>query len=66
MTELNDNTAVFCVAEIPQDVLNGFFLTAYSAPEFANEGIDDIGTYLTLPDTCHYSARRGMMHPTVC
>ncbi|GAB1317846.1 hypothetical protein MFIFM68171_08056 [Madurella fahalii] len=50
MSELNDNTAVFCVAEIPQDVLNDFFSTAYSAPEFANEGVDDVGVLINTTD----------------
>lgn len=46
MTGLNDNTPVFCTAEIPDDLLNAFFREAYSAPELADEGIDDVGRYL--------------------
>jgi len=40
---LDDNTPVICVAEIPGDVLNDFFQKAYSVPEFADEGIYDVG-----------------------
>jgi hypothetical protein len=46
MTELNDNTPVFCTAEIPADLLNDFFHTANNAPEFAAEGVDDVGTVI--------------------
>jgi len=42
---LDDNTAVFCVARIPQDILDDFFRKAYSVPEFADEGIHDVGTH---------------------
>lgn len=45
MAKLNDNTPVFCTAEIPEDLLNDFFRAAYSAPEFTNEGVDDVGMY---------------------
>ena len=55
MTELNDNTAVFCVAEISEEVLNDFFRTAYSAPEFADEGVDDVGRYLAPKKMIHGS-----------
>ena len=44
MARLNNNTAVFFVAQIPEDMLNDFFRTAYSAPKFADEGVDDVGT----------------------
>ncbi|KAB5515090.1 hypothetical protein GE09DRAFT_1231537 [Coniochaeta sp. 2T2.1] len=42
MTGLDDNTAVFCTAEVPEDLLDSFFQTAYGAPEFVNEGVDDV------------------------
>lgn len=48
MMELDDNTPVFCTAEIPQDLLNTFFREAYAAPELAEEGIDDVGKTITL------------------
>ena len=45
MPKLQDNTPVFCTAEVPADLIDAFFQTAYSAPEFVDEGgIDDIGT----------------------
>ncbi|KAB5576215.1 hypothetical protein GE09DRAFT_618636 [Coniochaeta sp. 2T2.1] len=50
MARLDDNTAVFCTAEIPDDLLNSFFQTAYSAPEFVNEGVDDVGVLINTVD----------------
>ncbi|KAK0614586.1 hypothetical protein B0T14DRAFT_570510 [Immersiella caudata] len=50
MTELNDNTPVFCAAEIPPDLLNEFFLIANNAPEFAAEGVDDVGVLISATD----------------
>ncbi|KAK5659957.1 hypothetical protein OQA88_13422 [Cercophora sp. LCS_1] len=50
MTELNDNTPVFCTAEIPEHVLNDFFRQAYGAPELADEGIDDVGVLINTHD----------------
>ena len=49
MAGLNDNIAVLCTAEVPEDLLNSFFLTAYSAPEFVNEGADDVGMQKSCP-----------------
>ena len=45
MTELDDNTPVFCAAKIPDKLLNGFFHMANNAPEFAVEGVDDVGMF---------------------
>ncbi|KAK4448894.1 hypothetical protein QBC34DRAFT_352097 [Podospora aff. communis PSN243] len=50
MTQLNDNTPVFCTAEIPDALLNAFFREAYAAPGLADEGIDDVGVLINTTD----------------
>ncbi|KAK4443819.1 hypothetical protein QBC34DRAFT_452330 [Podospora aff. communis PSN243] len=50
MTELNDNTPVFCTAEIPTSLLNDCFQKANNAPEFAAEGVDDVGVLINTTD----------------
>jgi hypothetical protein len=57
MTELHDNTPVFCTAEIPTSVLNDFFQKANNAPEFAAEGVDDASSS-TQPISQPLPARR--------
>lgn len=53
MALLNDVIPVFCTAEIRGDVLDEFFLAAYSSPEFVNEGIHgDIGGLLYSTTYC--------------
>jgi hypothetical protein len=50
MARLNDNSPVFCTAEVPSDLLTKFFKAAYSPSELVHElGAEnvDIGTHLT-------------------
>jgi len=61
MTELNDNTPVFCTAEIPEEVLNSFFREAYAAPGLADEGIDDVGM-----SPSHCPRTRSYLQSDVC
>lgn len=51
MTSLNDNSLVFCTAEVPADLLTKFFQEAYSPNELVDElGAEnvDIGIFATI------------------
>ncbi|KAH7310879.1 hypothetical protein B0I35DRAFT_439833 [Stachybotrys elegans] len=53
MTTLNDNSPVFCTAEVPADILTKFFEVGYSPPELVDElGAEnvDIGVLVNTTD----------------